>query len=275
MWAAPIRLIPYDKALPMTLAQLRQTYPKQTIDVGGTPVEIVRTRGTGPALLMLPGAQGTAESFFHQLLAFGSQRDMLSINYPGLDDMARLADLVAALADTQGIGAFDIVGSSLGGYVAQWVAARHPARVNRVVVGNSFHDPRPSQSAEKLASLENRSAEQVKLEILERLLATPASEFREVMLDLMGVQQSAAGLRNRMLAVQRAAVLQGAALDQERLLLVECDNDPLIPPSSRQAAREHYPRARVVAISGGGHYPYILRMPDYNEALGSFLGLQG
>ena len=258
----------------MTLAQLRQTYPRETIDVGGDPVEFVRTHGAGPALLMLPGAQGTAESYFKQLLAFGAQRDMLSINYPGMNDMARLADLVVAVADAQGVGAFDLVGSSLGGYVAQWVAARHPGRVNRVVVGNSFHDPRPSQSPERLASLENRSAEQVKLEILERLLATPDSEFRQVMLDLMGVQQTAAGLRSRMLAVQRAAVLEGAAPDQDRLLLVECDNDPLIPPATRQAARAHYAHARVVNVAGGGHYPYILKAQAYNEALDEFLGLR-
>jgi maspardin len=257
----------------MTLMQLRQTYPRQTIDVNGASVEIVRTRGSGPPLLLLPGAQGTAESFYRQLLAFGGQRDVVSINYPGMNDMARLADMVVAIADAQGVGRFDILGSSLGGYIAQWVAARHPRRVDRLVVGNSFHDPRPSQSKERLDALENRSPEQVKLEILERLLATSDSEFRQVMLDLMGVQQTAAGLRSRMLAVQRAAVLEGAMLDQDRMLLLECDNDPLIPASSRQAAREHFPRARVASIAGGGHYPYILKTDAYNEAVGGFLGL--
>jgi maspardin len=257
----------------MTLTQLRETYPRQTIDAGGTSVEVVRTRGAGPALLLLPGAQGTAESFYRQLLTFGRTRDMVSINYPGLEDMSQLADLVLAVADAEGIGTFDIVGSSLGGYVAQWVAARHPGRVTSLIVGNSFHDPRPSQNPEKLASLANRSAEQVKLEILERLLGTPDSEFRQVMLDLMGVQQTAAGLRNRMLAVQRAAVLEDAVLDQVRLLLIECDNDPLIPASSRQAARAHFPHANVASIPGGGHYPYILQAEAYNQALAAFLGM--
>jgi pimeloyl-ACP methyl ester carboxylesterase len=73
--------------------------------------------------------------------------------------------------------------------------------------------------------------------------------------------------------VQRVAVLQGAPIDQERLLLIECDNDPLIPATSRQAAREHYARARVVAIPGGGHYPYLLQAAAYNAAVGGFLGL--
>ena len=93
------------------------------------------------------------------------------------------------------------------------------------------------------------------------------------MLDLMGVQQTAAGLRARMLAVQRAAVLEGVALDQGRLLLVECDNDPLIPASSRQAARAHFPRATVAAIDGGGHYPYILKAEAYNQAIAAFLDM--
>ena len=258
----------------MSLIQLRQKYPKEFVDVGDAAIEIVRTRGRGPAVLMLPGAQGTAESYYRQLLAFGEKCDIVSINYPGMDDIAKLADMVADLASTLGIETFDVVGSSLGGFLAQWVATRYPARVQRLIVGNSFHDPRPSQSWERLGALEDKSAEQVKLEALERLIAMPEGEFKQVMLDLIGVQQTANGLRNRMLAVQRAAMLQGMPIDQNRLLLIECDNDPLIPASTRQAAREHFPRARMVAISGGGHYPYILKAEAYNEAFGRFLGLQ-
>jgi|GEM_PF-6765867 len=64
---------------------------------------------------MLPGAQGTAKSSLHQNFAFGSQRDVLNVHYPGWPDMAALADLVLALTRGLGIPRCDLLGSSLGG----------------------------------------------------------------------------------------------------------------------------------------------------------------
>jgi pimeloyl-ACP methyl ester carboxylesterase len=57
------------------------------------------------------------------------------------------------------------------------------------------------------------------------------------------------------------------------VLIVECDNDPLIPAPMRAALRAGHPRARVAVVEGGGHYPYLLRPEAYNAAVGGFLGL--
>lgn len=255
------------------LEQARRRFPKETIDINGTSVEIVRTHGAGNPLVMLPGAQGTAESFSHQLLAFGHQRDMICINYPGLETLPAVVDLVLALLEHLGVDRFDMVGTSLGGYLAQWIAAGHSDRVGKAVIGNSFADPRLVQSTDKLAALEVKSAEQLKLEVVERLLASADSEFRTIMLDLVGLRQTAEQLRNRMLLVQRAGVLDSPISASTPVLLIECDNDPLIAPPVREAIRRNHSHAQWVQISSGGHYPFMLKSDAYNQALGDFLGL--
>lgn len=258
----------------MTLEQLRATWPVTVQQADGQDVEIIRTRTRargGTPVLLLPGAQGTAESWFRQLLAWGHTRDMLCVNYPGLTDPATLADLVLAVADAQGLGRFDLIGSSYGGYLAQWIAARHGARVRRVVIGNSFHDPRPAQAPDRLAALQAKSADEVKAEAMGRLESAPDSPFRQVMLELVGRCQSAEQLRGRMLAVQMAPPAPAPQLPDDRLMLVECDNDPLISAPMREAIRARYPGAVHCAISGGGHYPYILRADAYNDAVAQFL----
>lgn len=257
-----------------SLQQLRRTYPLERIAVDGVDIEFLRTRGEGPPLVMLPGALGTAESFVHPLLAFGARRDIVSINYPGRDDIAALADLVVACAGKLGIRRFDVLGTSLGGYLSLWIAARHAACVDRLVIGNSFHDPGPSQTPERRARLENRSAEAVKLEVLERTLAEPPGEFREVMLDLVGIQSPAAMVRARMLAVQRVQPLEEGARAPDRMLVIECADDPLIAPSRRAALRLRYPEAEVVGLACGGHYPYLVTPQAYLAAVGPFLGLR-
>ncbi len=94
------------------------------------------------------------------------------------------------------------------------------------------------------------------------------------MLDLVGLQQTAPQLRNRMLLVQRALPLEHHIPPAVPLLLLECDNDPLIPAPVRAAIRSHYPQAECVQIHGGGHYPFLVKPDDYNQAIGAFLGLR-
>ena len=258
----------------MTLQQLRATWPAATVQVQGREVEIVRTPGKGRPVVFLPGAQGTAETFYKQLLAWGGQRPLVSVTYPGLTDGAQLADFTAAVADALDLESFDLVGTSLGGYVAQWVAVRHPQRLHRVVVGNSFQDPTPSQSPEKRQAVEGRDADTIKAEALARVQASPDGELKAVQLDLMGKRQPADLLRSRMLAVQVAVPVPPLGVPDDRLLLVECDNDPLIGAPTRQAIRARYPGAQAVVVEGGGHYPYILRAEAYNAAVGRFLELR-
>lgn len=50
---------------------------------------------------------------------------------------AQMADDTAALMDSLSIERAHIVGKSMGGMVAQWLAINHPERVNRIVLGCS------------------------------------------------------------------------------------------------------------------------------------------
>lgn len=257
----------------MSLEALSARWTVAATSVGGHDVEFLRTSGPGTPVLWLPGAQGTAELFFKQFLAWGDRRRLIALSYPALTDGAALADFVAAFAEAQQCLRFDLVGTSLGGYIAQWVAVRHPQRVGRLVVGNSFVDPGPAQSPDKLQALEGRSAEVVKAEMMGRVEAGPDGELKQVQLELVGRRQSAELLRARLLAVQRAVPVPGLGVPDERLLVLECDNDLLIPPPMRAAVRAAHPQARHVTVEGGGHYPFLLRSEAYNAAVGAFLGL--
>ncbi|MFZ4649175.1 MAG: alpha/beta fold hydrolase [Rubrivivax sp.] len=259
-----------------TLHTLSTTWPASSVTVDGHEVAIVRTTGSGEGLpvLWLPGAQGTAQSWCSQLLAFGARRTLVAVNYPIVGDGAALAALVVALADALGLPRFDLVGSSLGGYIAQWVAVNHAERLGRVVLGNTFCDPTPAQSPDKLAALEGRDAAAIHAEVIARLQALPEGPFKALQLEIVGRGQTPELLRARMLAVQRAVPVPALAIPDERLLLIECDNDPLIPPPMRAALRAAHPGAQAVVIEGGGHYPALLRTQAYDAAVAGFLGLE-
>lgn len=255
----------------MNLDAFRKTYPVTRFTIAGSMAEMVRTGGRQSPAILLPGAQGTAEIFFKQLTVLGAQRDVVAVTYPAWTDAAALADFVVLLADKLGFARFDLVGSSFGGHVAQWMAAYHPDRIRKLVVGNSFADPAPLQSPERLAAVRDKEADTLKAEAMGRLEASPAGELRDVLLDLVGHHQPADLLKSRMLGVQMAKPVPQLALPEDRILLIECDNDPLVSPPVREAMRRHYAGARCETISDGGHYPYLVKAAEYNAAISRFL----
>ena len=255
------------------LAELRKRFQLTTVDVDGVFVEITRTHGVGEPLFMLPVAQGTSETFYRQILAWGATRDVVSINYPAGKNAASQADFILRLIKSMGIEHFDILGTSYGAYLAQWITLASPAAVGRLVLGNGFWDPRPAQTLEKLQHLEDSTPEAIKAEVMGRLEKSPESELRSAMLDLIGQKQSPQAVRDRMLAVQRANSVPPLIFEGARLLLIDCDNDPLISPVMRESTRQRYPNAQHRTFAGGGHYPYILVPDAYNETVGNFLSL--
>lgn len=67
----------------------------------------------------------------------------------------------------------------------------------------------------------------------------------------------------RVLALVRLTEIPTAAVGQERITILEADDDPLITPEARRSVTARYPEARVHAFASGGHFPYITRPVEY------------
>src|SRR5215213_4774098 len=95
--------------------------------------------GNGPdALIVFPSALGAVDAAAEVLATLAKERRVIALAYPAVETMAALCDGTVALLDALGIGQVDVLGSSLGGWVAQCLARRHPARVRRLVLSHTF-----------------------------------------------------------------------------------------------------------------------------------------
>lgn len=98
--------------------------------------------GDGPAILFLHGLGGDKNNWQPQLDAFADGYRCLAWTMPGYGSSPAIAELtwpnLAAAAvrvlDDAGIESASVVGLSMGGYVAQQLAADQPARVNSLVL---------------------------------------------------------------------------------------------------------------------------------------------
>jgi pimeloyl-ACP methyl ester carboxylesterase len=251
--------------------------PVQTIKVGGLVWRIIETPGTTnrPVLFMLPGTLGTAAIFEAAMLELGSRIRMVSVTYPMIEDIHRLADSLAALMDKLGITRASFVGSSLGGFLAQHFAARHAERVDRLILGNTLCDPgltRRIVNRMPVDALRAQPASAHRDMVVNSVRSWPETDplgtkLKAILIDSGTRLLSARAMKSRVLAVQAAPAVPPLAIAGERITIIDCEDDPLLPRAVQDDVVRRYPGARHVRLSSGGHYPNILRTTDYNTTL--------
>jgi pimeloyl-ACP methyl ester carboxylesterase len=250
---------------------LRDTPPE------GAPRATARQDAGRVPLLLLPGALGTGDVFYHLLASLGDRYRLMAVTYPPIGDMVKLARGVVGLLDALELPQVDLLGTSLGGYVAQLVALARPARLRKLVLANTFYDPGLQQKRwPPPAEFCKISAQDVLAAARAQLAAgaepTPEhGDLKRVMLELVGAGQPAASVKAMRIAVLTAFPLGRVPLDDAAITLIDDDEDPVIAAPTRQQMRERYQNCRHIRIEGGGHFPSNLQPARYVAAVQDIL----
>jgi len=182
-----------------------------------------------------------------------------------LDDMA---DDCVGLLDVLGIGAAHIVGISMGGAIAQLVAAHHADRVLSLTClmassGNlALPGPTPEAAAALFAPLpRDRSRDSIVADGIRRFLvvASPRYPSDGAWLQQLFAREFDRGFYPQGVARQLAAIIANG--DRRPLLkgikvptlVLHGADDPLIPAACGEDIARHVPGARLKLIPGMGH----------------------
>jgi pimeloyl-ACP methyl ester carboxylesterase len=114
---------------------------RKTLSVAGCELELF-DGGAGAPVLFLHGASGvTAGDPFLRLLA--KSRRVIAPSHPGfgrsslpewLDSADDIAHIHLELMDKLGLDKVDVIGCSVGGWIASEIASKAPERINRLVL---------------------------------------------------------------------------------------------------------------------------------------------
>lgn len=266
------------------LAAVRTRYPLQRIAVNGDAWEYIDT-GHGPAtLLLLPGALGIADTSFGYILAFAAAYRVLSLSYPAATaDVRMLTSGIAALLASTGAGQAHVVGGSYSGFVAQYLAAWHPASVASLLLSNTGA-PSAQRSgsygfgARMLALLPERAVHAQMQRRIHRFLpaATPVQHFwRSYFAELIPTFRKQT-LVNRM---RMQAQMDSARLSYSLhahpwhgpALLLDAGEDVLVSPHDRAALAARMPQARAVTLPDRGHAASLEETSTYISIYREFL----
>lgn len=143
-----------------------------------------RTGGTGPPLLLLAGQANNHHWWDPVHADFATTHAVITLDYRGTgasdaptggySTPGFAADAVAVL-DALGVSRASVYGTSMGGRVAQWLAAQHPDRVDRLVLGCTSPGGRHAveRGPEVRRALAQKDAAAARRALLE-LMYTPA-----------------------------------------------------------------------------------------------------
>jgi maspardin len=256
-----------------------RAHPETRERLGGRDWGVIDTGGAGPALVLIPGTLGRADIFWQQIAPLAPRLRVIALSYPDAGDIADWAGDLAALLDARGIERAAILGSSLGGYLAQYIAGTRADRVSHLFAANTLHSveglaARPPYSADLAAA----PIEELRAGFLTAMQAwgeahPEQGDFVELLKGEVAGRIPEGEMRARLAALKHGPELPPVALPADALTIIEAADDQLLPEPMRAGVRARLPGATVFRFRWGGHFPYLLRPDLYAGIIAARLGL--
>jgi pimeloyl-ACP methyl ester carboxylesterase len=271
------------------------------IEIGGTPVNYVDIgEGELEPIVFVHGLGGQWQNFLENIPRAAQERRVIALDLPGFGSsppprgkvtIPGYGRCVDALCEQLSLGRVDMVGNSMGGYVAAEVAIQVPKRIDQLILvsaaGISSSDVarRPVQTAGRVATaIVSYTAIR-----LREIAARPKS--RHMALALVARYPSLLRADLAWEGFFKGAGKPGfddalrASLEydfRDRLpeirqptLIVWGENDSIIPVKDAAEFERLIPDSRKVVMKDTGHIPMAERPQTFNDLMMEFLAETG
>lgn len=268
-----------DPSVSASLAAFRESFPPRYLEVNRTRWEYIVVGEGGQTLLFLHGLTGSYDIWWQQIQDLEDRYRIVAVTYPAEDSLEALAEGILAILDREGVSVVTVIGTSLGGYVAQFLVANYPERIEKAVFSNTFP---PNEILKRqyglLGGLIPYTPEWLIMLVLRAnvsLSLYPAGRNSELLRAFLIEQTYGRMSKAQILARYRCVVepFEPPNLAKEGIpvLIIESDNDPLLTSKLRRQMREVYPTAMVRTLPSAGHFPYLSSAKEYTGVLSQFL----
>ena len=253
-----------------SLVDFREGYPPKNIEVSGIEWTYL-SLGHGPeTILFLHGMTGAYDIWWQQMEALQANYKVISVTYPAVNSLEEMEQAVMRILDVEGVDHFYVVGSSLGGYFAQYLISKDPDEVLGAVFANTF--PPNDILAENNKTIGAMLPYLPKWLVMNVLSSSmrdsvyPASGYSELVL-AFGLEQthgrmSKAQTMGRFHCVVEPFEAPNMAVLGIPVMIIEANNDPLVELGLREQLKATYPTAEVITLSNG-HFPYLSMPEEY------------
>jgi len=274
---------PVDPQLVASLQSFRQEHPPQTREFGGVAWEYITVGEGEDTILFLHGLTGAYDLWWQQIEALKDSYRIISVTYPPVRSLEELDAGLQSLLEAEGVDKVNIVGTSLGGYLAQYMVLQHPNLIQRAVFANTL-PPNDWIAAQyrPVGVLLPYVPEWLVMAVLRlsfRITIYPSAGNDELTLAYLREMSYGRMSKSQVEARYHCVIEPFAPPDIETLglpvLILEASNDPMVDQTLREKLKNTYPTAKVVNMGAVGHFPYLSRPGEYTGWLREFLQAEG
>ncbi len=274
--------VAYSKApgtVVAALSSFRRRNPLKRFKAGRITWRYHDEGAGGDAILFLHGMGGSGDIWFQQIEALKAGFRCIAVTYPPLPSLDMLRFGILGILEQEKLSRVSVVGSSMGGYLAQFLAGSDPALVKKVVLGNTFppNDLIPQRARMGMRYLPWLPEWAILAGVRKntRRLLYPASGNSELVNSYL-YEQTCGYMRKHDFIARCACLCQSfRPPDLDALgipaLIIASDNDPMVDADLQALLKKTYPSAAVKIFPDAGHFPYLNRPQQYNRALAQFL----
>ncbi|HSM54849.1 MAG TPA: 2-succinyl-6-hydroxy-2,4-cyclohexadiene-1-carboxylate synthase [Candidatus Sulfomarinibacteraceae bacterium] len=256
-----------------------------------------RVAGNGPPLLLLHGFTGSSNNWAGLMDALGSEYTLIALDLPGhgrtmdrdpLPDeaytMPAVARDIAALLEHLGLASVHLLGYSMGGRLALYLALKHPERWSTLILESASPGLRDAQAREERVAQDEALAQFIEREgmraFVDRWEALPLFASQQQLPDEVCRAHRAGRLRNRPAGLARSLRRMGTGVQPslwEQLprltlptLLIAGDLDHKFVGIAHEMAAL-MPQAELAILPHAGHTVHLEQPEAYAQRLRRWL----
>ncbi len=259
-----------------SLRRFRRSHPLYTVSVGGYRWKYLVAGQGEKTVLLLHGMTGAPDIWWQQIEVLEREYRLIAVTYPPVDTLEAMDEGLQAILKRERVREFAVVGSSLGGYLAQYLVQRHPAQVRCAVFANTF-PPNDEIARENrvMAALMPLLPEWLVMAFVrknaEQVVGPAAGD--DPLTRAFLTEMTCGRMSKAQFITRYRCIIQKFPVQEVRcpVLIVESANDPLVKPQLRERLKSAYPQAQVHSFADAGHFPYLNRPGAFTALLRDFL----
>ena len=274
------------------LAEFRYYAPEQSLEIDGIKI-VYLDEGKGEAILLIHGFSGNIFNWKDVFEPLSREYRVLVPDLPGYGKSACpprkqkhlilwYADFLARFLDRLGIEKAVVVGNSMGGAVAGWLAVRHPEKVEKLVLVDSAGLRMPL--LELMAGLVALTPPKQMVSLVEMisprsekaLSRLPESEQNRALLAQARYDSelracSSRAMRRSILSLTKDLLDGNLKQIQAPTLIIWGDNDRTLSVKNAHKFKKKIPKAELKIIPQGGHTPMQNTPEQFLKVLKEFI----
>ncbi len=242
-------------------------------------------QGEGPPLLLINGLGFGRWGWFKQIPAFTRHFRTITFDVRGERGLSNgVADLTGeavALLDHLGLGRTHVLGTYLGGFVAQELALVRPDLVDRLVLVCTSYGGRgpeamsPGALADMMGvgtfSAEAAARKALEAATGEAYRAEKPEEFEQIVRWRLADSPSVVSYYEQAKAGARFDLSGDVGHITSPTLVIHGAEDRYVPPANARALAEAIPGAKLQMLEDAGHLVFVERFADVNREVVRFL----